>query len=239
MKYLIALLSILITVSCSQIEVETSEQPAPPESSNKPENELKLGKKLTLWSTFYYIPSYKSDPNGIPLRDETGKILTRLPLKQNCNAQLQGSVRVDGTVYGFWTQSSAYRVDCSSISSVIPGTVKFRKETTNYGTGVHLWPLVPFKSIAVDKNFIPYGTTLYIPDLKGIEYELEGKKYIHDGIVIAQDTGGVIKGNHIDFFIGPNDGGWKDALIQIVNKYKFNRFIKSVDSGTFTAYVVD
>ena len=68
--------------------------------------------------------------------------------------------------------------------------------------------LVPYRSIAVDLGASgPFGleTVLFIPKLKGIRFSLpDGREIIHDGYVMAVDRGGLIRGNHIDFFKGPS-----------------------------------
>ena len=67
-----------------------------------------------------------------------------------------------------------------------------------FGRGAGLRPLIPFKSVAVDPRVIPIGEPLYIPEFDGLVLP-DGS--IHDGCVRADDTGGHIKGNHVDFFV--------------------------------------
>jgi 3D (Asp-Asp-Asp) domain-containing protein len=67
-----------------------------------------------------------------------------------------------------------------------------------FGRGNGTRPLVPFKSVAVDPKVVPIGEPLYIPEFDGLELP-DGS--IHDGCVRADDTGGHIKGHHIDFFV--------------------------------------
>lgn len=50
--------------------------------------------------------------------------------------------------------------------------------------------LKPYKSVAVDKELIPFGTKFY--DTQGNEY-------------IAEDTGSGVKGYHIDLFVGNHE----------------------------------
>jgi len=71
-----------------------------------------------------------------------------------------------------------------------------------WGQGVLGYALVPFRSIAVDHTVIPYGTTLYVPELDGITMPGDAPwgAFIHDGCVKAVDTGGAIVGQHIDWF---------------------------------------
>lgn len=87
--------------------------------------------------------------------------------------------------------------------------------------------LVPFRSIAVDPTVVPLGTSLFIPDARGVTVTLpNGESVAHDGYFFAADRGGAIKGNHIDVFIGTSD----------VSPFPF---IKSRSSATFDAYVVN
>lgn len=71
-----------------------------------------------------------------------------------------------------------------------------------WGEGVQGRALEPYRSIAVDKSVIPYGTWVYIPELDGATMPgaapLGG--WVHDGCVLAADTGSAIIGHHIDFF---------------------------------------
>ncbi len=66
------------------------------------------------------------------------------------------------------------------------------------GTGVQSRPLVAFRSIAVDPRYIPIGSTVYVPELVGIELP-DGSK--HDGCLRADDQGGAIKEHKLDFFV--------------------------------------
>jgi hypothetical protein len=63
-------------------------------------------------------------------------------------------------------------------------------------------PIHFYQSIAVDPHVIPLGSRVYIP-----AYRHDG----HGGWFVAQDTGGAIKGHHIDVYRNPprspTDGG--------------------------------
>lgn len=183
-------------------------------------------------------PTIKPKPaHCLYIRAKDGKPLepkVSLTRKQYCNLQLQGTGFVDGKLYGYHTKNNLHKTDCSDISSKISGTVKFLVDKNKYGTGVKNWPITPFKSIAVDPRYIPYGSTVYIPALKGARYEFEGKQHVHDGYVKAEDTGGAIKGRHIDFFIGPHEGTWSDRYKFVAKRFPF---VKSKSSAKFDAYV--
>lgn len=73
-----------------------------------------------------------------------------------------------------------------------------------WGIGVQNRPLEPYRSIAVDRTVIPYGTRLWVAELDGVVVPGEPPwgGFVHDGCVLAADTGGGIVGMHIDWFVG-------------------------------------
>lgn len=77
----------------------------------------------------------------------------------------------------------------------------FRIVDHAWGLGANNRPLVPFRSIAVDRKLIPIGTALWIAQLDGVD--LPGTfPSLHDGCVVADDIGGRIVGEKIDWFVG-------------------------------------
>ena len=74
-----------------------------------------------------------------------------------------------------------------------------------WGYGVQNRALVPFRSVAVDPDVIAYGTGLYLPALDGVAMPEPDAALVHDGCVVAADTGGGIVGAHVDFFVGLRD----------------------------------
>ena len=66
------------------------------------------------------------------------------------------------------------------------------------GRGVQGRPLVPFRSIAVDPRFIPIGSPVWVPELVGVVLP-DGTR--HDGCLRADDQGGAIKLQKMDFFV--------------------------------------
>ena len=66
-------------------------------------------------------------------------------------------------------------------------------------------PLVPFRSVAVDRSMVPLGTWLYIPELGR---RLGRTRRASDGCFVADDTGSAIKGRKLDLFIGFR-GAWE------------------------------
>jgi 3D (Asp-Asp-Asp) domain-containing protein len=70
---------------------------------------------------------------------------------------------------------------------------------TGTGRALH-----PFRTVAVDPKVIKLNSLLYIPLLDG--RTMPGRPpwggFVHDGCVVADDTGGGIQGQQIDLFVG-------------------------------------
>lgn len=191
------------------------------------------GRKLMLWATFYNLPLAEHVEQGLPLRALSGeKLGPVLDRAHWCDAAMEGSVRIKsgpgaGKTYNYAGKTSAYTVDCSAYFSHAPsGSVKFREAKGRYGDGVLDYKLVPYRTLAVDPQTIPYGTVVYIPAAKGVKVVTPaGNSFVHDGYFFAGDAGGLIKGSHIDVFAGEHS----DAPFS---------FIKSNASATFPAFIV-
>lgn len=76
-------------------------------------------------------------------------------------------------------------------------------EKSRFGVGVLERPLSPFRSVAVDPSLVTIGKRLYIPELDGLP--MPGTPpwggFVHDGCVVADDRGGAVQGQQIDFFM--------------------------------------
>jgi len=197
-------------------------------------------KEKSLWATQYYIHAFTSG-GSIPLRTKqlqpTGLFADTCDF---CTASLEGTAFVKDssgniTVLNYDGIDTTATLDCrqckkyskTKLQTKSWGKVVWRK-TDGFGDGVMNFRLIPFRTIAVDPKFIPYGTVIYIPSAKGKTIVLpDGKKAIHDGYFFAGDTGGAIKENHVDLFTGIYEG---------------NPFVEVVYSNpkkVFEAYVVN
>lgn len=196
-----------------------------------------LSKKLSLWATYYYTPTYEySTEKKHSLIDLKGKRLgPTLSNKQWCMAALEGSVNIkynnDNIVYNFAGYGSYMQVNCSPYFRYTKsGRVRFKRARGPYGDGAGKkgYILFPYRTVAVDSSKIPLGTVLYIPKARGIKINISGKRtLIHDGYFFAADVGGAIKSNHIDVFMGFKYIG------------AFRSFVKSSRRGLFDAYIVE
>ncbi|MGB3467257.1 MAG: 3D domain-containing protein, partial [Cyclobacteriaceae bacterium] len=194
-------------------------------------------KTLSLWATYYYVPTVAHDSSGITLRDITGKSLGyKLTPEDWCRAAIEGTVFVskhgETRALNYAGRSDSLQYDCRQLSRYRhyagyerTGTVLWT-ETTGYGKGVRNYQLVPFRSVAVDSRKIPYGSILYIPAASGaIFIDENGITQQHDGYFFAADTGSAIKGDHIDVFLGTQP------------QQAFS-FIQSDSTARFAAYLI-
>lgn len=191
-----------------------------------------LGKTLSLWATYYFLPRVSSLSSGFALRNLAGTPLgPQLSRRDWCTSAMEGSVYVTsgpgaGKTYNYAGTSTSYKVDCSAYFRIDVSRTKFRLAKGSYGDGVSNFVLVPYRTVAVDPATIPYGSVLYIPAARGTKLVLpSGSPVTHDGFFFAADTGGAIKGTHIDVFLGPSQS----------NPFGF---VKSTSSAAFRAYVL-
>lgn len=154
-------------------------------SSNTKNQSVKKG---TLRPTLYYLAletDYPMHSKDAVFRDDWGTVLYRGSKEFLEAAAMEGSaMTMTGKVLNY---SSGRR-----------GSERFKWSKTAWGDGAKC-PLIPGRSVAVDKTRIPLGSILFIPALKGLQ--MPGG-VIHDGIVYAHDVGGAIKGDRIDLFVG-------------------------------------
>jgi 3D (Asp-Asp-Asp) domain-containing protein len=106
---------------------------------------------------------------------------------------VQGTGKLhDGRVLNIWGACNCKRSPCFKVTQAQWGTA---------GTGK---PLQPFRTVAVDPRVVKLGSWLYVPLLEGRTMPGRGPwgGYVHDGCVMADDTGGHILGNRLDLFVG-------------------------------------
>lgn len=193
---------------------------------------------LTLWASYYNMRLSRQLKNGYALLDPAGQPLgPRLSHEDWCHAAMQGSVQVlengKPQTYGYAGLGPGAQVNCAPFfpglpANILRGTnrVRFTPREGPYGYGSHPFRVVPYRTIAVDRHVIPLGSVVFIPAARGQAITLpSGYQAVHDGFFFAADTGGAVRGNHIDVFVGNAE-------------HSPFSFIKSTPSGTFRAYVI-
>lgn len=204
----------------------------------EPSDTIQL-KKLTLWATQYYIPSFTSS-GKIPITLADGTPTGLYADTCNfCKASLEGTVFVKDSAGNVFVLNYAKKaektfVDCRKCATYTNSNLEVEMwgkalwtKSEGFGDGVLNYKLIPYRTIAVDKTKISYGTVIFIPKAKGKMITLpNGEKVIHDGYFFAGDTGSSIKGNHIDIFTG------------VFEANPFKEVIQSSNQKTFQAYVV-
>jgi len=206
-------------------------------SFSLPPPENSLGDSLSLWATYYYTPIFPySKKEKYAILDMKGRSFgPRLSAKDWCNAALQGSFSISypsGKIqtFNYAGLSKKMQVNCKKYHRFTKsGRIRFMEARGPYGDGATgIYSLIPLRSIAVDPKLIPYGTVIYIPKAKGLKIEFStGETIIHDGYFFANDTGGAIKKNHIDVYVGNE----KHSELSV--------FVRSKEKETFSAYVIE
>jgi 3D (Asp-Asp-Asp) domain-containing protein len=194
-----------------------------------------LSRPVTLWATWYYLPSYKAvSSSNFPLLGSSQKPIAYVATRKIwCNIAVQGSVVLENVLGGVETLNvgaggtSHSQHDCSDqLDEPEVNRRVFQKASGQYGDGVEGFTLSPFRTIAVDPSLISIGSVVYIPEARGISVMLpDGESVTHDGYFFAADIGSGVRGNHIDVFMGT------------ARENPFD-FVKSTRNGTFSGYVV-
>ncbi len=81
-------------------------------------------------------------------------------------------------------------------------------EHDQFPNGVLGFPVTTRRTIATDKRYFPGGGLAFI---RGEQRGLEGPARPFSAFVLDQDTGGAIRENHIDWFLGAGDQAEHDA----------------------------
>jgi 3D (Asp-Asp-Asp) domain-containing protein len=182
-------------------------EPTPP--APKPTEPKKLG---PFEITFYYVIGEEEVAKKTPANDNHSTDLASIaetevstlydskcePIAQvqpefASALALQGTGKLrDGRVLNIWGGCACPHTPCFQVTSAQWGTA---------GSGK---PLQPFRTVAVDPKVIKVGSWLYVPLLEG--RTMPGRApwggFVHDGCVVADDTGGGIDGHQLDLFVG-------------------------------------
>ncbi len=232
MREIVALLTTLIFASGLFAQASQSDF-----SLAEPTENLVL-RKIDLWSTQYYIHQFTSS-GTIPIVYQDGKASGLFADTCDfCKSSLEGTAFVTDslgeiTIINFAKTGSSTFVDCRQCKSYSKSSLAVENwgktlwtKSSGYGDGVKNYKLIPYRTIAVDNSIIPYGSVIYIPQAKGKIIQLpNGVTVEHDGYFFAGDTGGAIKGNHIDVFTGVFSGNPFPDVIKSNSESKFEAFL--------------
>ena len=144
----------------------------------------------------YYWVTYEGDYTGAddtPLCDVSANVLATVPLAFANSLRLEGTGRLlDGRLLNVGGS-------CQCPSGMTTCYVVLDPVLYPWGMGAGSRALVPFRSIAVDRSFVPLGTHVYVPELDGVQMP-SSYGFVHDGCLSADDVGGGIVGAQFDFF---------------------------------------
>lgn len=152
-----------------------------------------LGETGTYKLTYYWLAyesEYANEPYEIEIYTRQGFPIGRFPRAFVFELRLEGSgVLRDGRLINYDGRCHYGIGTC--YQTLDP-------QAHPFGKGGQQRALQPFRSVAVDPRWVPLGTPLYMPELRGMR--LPDGSY-HDGCVRADDTGGGIRRREIDFFV--------------------------------------
>lgn len=187
--------------SCGNVAAESTTPVTPPPAPAPGPVVTPDGLELVgeLRPTFYWVAMERADgaPKNHSLLDLAGNLIAKVGQPFWSEIRLEGTGKLlDGRVLNY-----------HGVVDTADGRREVRyivcPPDAPYGYGFELqYKLVPFRSVAVDPNVIPMGTTLYIPAAKGA---LLPDGSVHDGFFSAVDVGQAIQNMRIDVFTGYGD----------------------------------
>ncbi len=227
----LSLVFLLQTLICFSQQEKQSFNFTTPDKKN-------LSKKI-LWATQYYVHQLNSIGNiQFVLNDGTATNLYA-DTCAFCDAALEGTAFIKDstgnvTILNFSKVGDKEFVNCRKCSKYKNSKLSVENwgkivwvKSSGYGKGVNNYDLVPYRTIATDKSFIPIGTVIFIPLIRGQKIKLpNGEVVTHDGYFYSGDVGKAIIGNHIDIFTG------------LETKNPFPNIIFSQKDKTFEAYII-
>lgn len=170
-------------------ESGTVETPPAPVASAAPREKPKVtGRAVRM--TLYHIAAQKCpDAGQVPLPKCGGGSIATVSQAFKQSAAMQGSAKLcDGRVVGVQK--------VNPLCFVVVGA-EFPWGVTASGR-----PATPFRSLAIDPKTFAMGRWYYVPELDGLPLPAPAAGKVHDGCVRADDVGGAVKNDMVDFFVG-------------------------------------
>ncbi|MBL9041833.1 MAG: hypothetical protein JNM83_09545 [Myxococcales bacterium] len=176
-----------------------------------------LGEPGTYKLTYYWLAyesEYANEPYEIEIYTRQGFPIGRFPRAYVFELRLEGSgVLRDGRLINY-DGRCAYGIG-TCYQTLDP-------QAHPFGKGGQQRALTPFRSVAVDPRWVPLGTPLYLPELRGMRLP-DGSS--HDGCVRADDTGGGIRRREIDFFV-ESYANYKALEEQLLNDHRVTPLVE-------------
>jgi 3D (Asp-Asp-Asp) domain-containing protein len=134
---------------------------------------------------------YENDPKDAVLLTMQDQILVEVSSAFKRALEIEGSGRLmDGRVINY----AGFR----------EGSSRWAFTVHPYGRGAGNCPLIPFRTVAMDRRKVPLGSVAYIDETVGMTLP-DGT--IHDGFWRVEDVGGAIKEDRVDLFVGDGNQG--------------------------------
>jgi 3D (Asp-Asp-Asp) domain-containing protein len=142
-------------------------------------------------------PAAPPDPDAVmvPIYDgATCTVLGEVNHRFFAELALQGSGQLkDGRILNVYGHCDCPGAPCFQVA-----------KASKWGLAGTGRALNPYRTVAVDPKVVPLGKLLYIPALDGLR--MPGPPpiggFVHDGCVVADDTGGNVQGKQVDLFVG-------------------------------------
>jgi 3D (Asp-Asp-Asp) domain-containing protein len=154
----------------------------------------------TFRNTYYDFPN-ESDFDGplVALKGPRCETLKQVPRSFHDSLCVQGSGRLaSGATVSF----SRRDCECAEVCPRTGERICFDALDASrypFGRGATGRAITPLYTVAVDSSVIPLGTSLYVPELRGLPRE---GRATHDGCFLAEDRGIRVKGKQVDVFTG-------------------------------------
>jgi 3D (Asp-Asp-Asp) domain-containing protein len=154
----------------------------------------------TFRNTYYDFPNERDfDGARVALKGPRCETLKEVPRGFYDSVCVQGSGRLStGATVSF----SRRNCDCAETCPRTGERICFDSLDAGrfpFGRGATGRAITPLYTVAVDSELIPLGTTIYVPELRGLPREGAAA---HDGCLLAEDRGIRVKGKQVDVFTG-------------------------------------
>lgn len=162
-------------------------------------------------NTYYDFPAEGDGPRKAKVFDAACQAIADVTQDFHDRVCLQGSGRLKtGETISFAKRDCACAAECPKSGQKICFE-KLDPKKFPSGRGALGQPVTPLRTVAVDDDIIPLGSTLYIPDYEGLA---RPNGSLHDGCFLAEDRGSKVIGTHIDVFTGDptTTKAWNQAV---------------------------